>query len=298
MSISATSVTQQGITRHRYFLIPVRVFFILCFCSCVNLKEVHDYSASSAKTINKFEELGYSFSKACAEKCLVEQLEKQQLSKLACHCPGEKTADSVTNLLYDAIKGYFEGLANLSGNQLTSYKFNPLAKALKESQFGDVSFNKEQVDAFANIASILSRAVTDVYRKKKLSVYIGDANSSIKTLIDALDFILVSGLSRRLQTHQQRLESYYFDLSTDNTVSTYEKKKIIEEYSASLTELESRKKQIASYSRGLRTISKGHQELFENRNKLKTREIRILMVQFASDIEDIVAAFNKIKNED
>lgn len=285
-------------TWRRYYSTGMFLIFFFCFYSCVNLKEVHDYSSSSAKSIKKFEEMGYSFSKACTEKCLVEQLEKQQLSRSACHCSGEKSADSVTNLLYDAIKGYFEGLADLSANQLTSYKFNSLAKALKETQFGEVSFSKDQVDAFANIASIVSRAVTDAYRKKKLSVYIGDANESIKTLIDAFDFVMISSLAKRLQTQQQRLESYYFDLSTDNTASAYEKKKIIEEYSVALNDLESRKKLITSYSRGLRTISKGHQELFENRNKLKARELRNLMVQFASDIEDVVTAFNKIKNED
>jgi len=271
--------------------------FGLALAGCVNLKSIHSYSTSSLKSLQKFEDIDYSFRKACQEECRIGQFEKQKIDPVPCPCYDEKTADSVTLIIYKAIKGYYQGLADLSANELTGYKFNALAKALKEGNFGGLNVNKQQVDAYAKISAILTRAVTDGYRRKKLSLYIGDANESVKTLLQTMDFILVDNLSKRLETQGQRLQSFYFDLVEDSDASSYEKKKIIEEYDLDIGKLEMRKELVKSYARGLSTISRGHQELFENRAKLKASELKTLLVQHANDLEDILGEWNKIKNE-
>lgn len=277
--------------------VTLAFFMSLFLISCVSLKKVNDYSSNAAKSIKKFEELGYSFAKACNEKCQIEQLEKKQLFKTGCNCQLEDEADSVTLIIYNSIKGYFEGLTKLSNNELTNYKFDALTKSLKEGDFGDIKINKDHVDAYAKISKILTRSVTDGYRRKKLSTYIGEANDAIKVLLGALNFNLVSNLSKRLETKRQRLESYYFDLSNDANASAYEKKKIIEEYNLSLADIEVKKKQTVTFGKGIGTISKGHQELFDNRNKLNAKELKELLTQYASDIQDIVDEFNKLKNQ-
>lgn len=270
---------------------------ILYFTGCVNLKAVHTYSTSSLKSLQKFEDLDYSFRKSCQEKCRIGQFEKQKIDPIPCPCHEEKSADSVSLIIYKALKGYFQGLADLSTNELTSYKFNALAKALKEGNFGGLTVNKQHVDAYAKISTILTRAVTDGYRRKKLSLYIGDANESVKTLLQTMGFILVETLSKRLETQEQRLQSFYFDLVEDSDASLYEKKKIIEEYDLDKGKLEVRKELVKSYARGLVSISRGHQELFENRTKLRESEVKALLAQHASDLEDIMDEWNKIKNE-
>lgn len=269
----------------------------MALAGCVNLKSVHSYSTSSLKSLQKFEDIDYSFRKACQEKCRIGQFERQKIDLISCPCHDEKTADSVTLIIYKALKGYFQGLADLSANELTGYKFNALAKALKEGNFGGLTVNKQHVDAYAKISSILTRAVSDGYRRKKLSLYIGDANESVKTLLQTMDFILVDNLSRRLETQGQRLRGFYFDLVEDRDASLYEKKKIIEEYDMDNGKLEVRKDLVKSYARGLVAISRGHQELFQNRTKLKATEVKALLVQHASDLEDIMDEWNKIKNE-
>jgi hypothetical protein len=270
----------------------------LTLVGCINLKKVNDYSSNSIKSLKYFEELGYSFTRACIEKCQIEQLEKKQLQRTDCDCRNENNADSVTLKIYNAVKGYYEGITKLSNNELTNYKFDALSKALTEGDFGEVKINKDHVNSYAKISSILTKAVTDGYRKKKLANYIGEANDAIKVLLNALEFNLVSNLSKRLDSKRQRVESYYFDLFRDTNVSAYEKKKIIEEFSNSLSDLEAKKIQISSFGKGLRTIAAGHQKLFENRNKMNTKEIKELLTQYSSDLQDIVDEFNKLKNQD
>lgn len=275
------------------------VFCLWLFvASCVNLKKVNDYASTSSKSIKKYEELGYNFVKACNDKCVIEQLDKKQFVENSCDCKASNQADSVTLVLYNAIKGYFDGLAKLSNNEVTSYKFDALTKALKDGNFGDVKIDKEDVDAYAKISSILTKAITDGYRKRKVSEYIGEANDAIKVLLDALKFNLISNLSKTLETRRDRFEGYYFDLFDDTTTSAYEKVKIIQDFNSANSDIDSKKKQITTFGKGLNTISQGHQKLFENRNKLNARELKKLLSQYASDIQDIVDEITKLKNQD
>ena len=100
-----------------------------------------------------------------------------------CNCDLYTTADSVTLLIYKAIRGYFSGLAHISNNELTAYNPGALQKALTEGNFGDKKIEKEQVDAYTNIYKILLRATADLYRKKKIKQYIEEANQPIQVLI-------------------------------------------------------------------------------------------------------------------
>jgi hypothetical protein len=270
----------------------------LLIASCVNLKKVNDYASTSSKNIKKFEELEYSFVKACNDKCVIEQLDKKQFMKNNCDCKVSSEADSVTLVLYNAIKDYFGGLVKLSGNDVTSYKFDAVTKALKEGNFGDVKINKDHVDAYTKISSILTRAITDGYRKRKLSQYIGEANDAIKVLLNALEFNLVSNLSKTLETKRDRYKDYYFDLFSDTTTSAYEKVKIIQDFNYANSGIDNKKKGIIAFGKGLNTIAQGHQKLFENRNKLNAKELKETLSQYASDIQDIVDEINKLKNQD
>src|SRR5688500_6270441 len=127
---------------HRLLTRTYRMLFLLIVLlpSCINLKELNQFAANSIKNISKFEELGYGFGKACREKCLLGQLEKQSLI-IDCVCKDEKTADSVMLVVYKATKGYFDGLHKLSGNDLVDFSFKSLSQPLKEGNFGGLIIN-------------------------------------------------------------------------------------------------------------------------------------------------------------
>jgi len=41
----------------------------------------------------------------------------------------------------------------------------------------------------------------------------------------------------------------------------------------------------------------GHQKLFESRKSLTSKEVIEMLTQYASDLQDIITEFNKLKNE-
>ena len=275
------------------------IFILLpaIFSGCISLKEVGDYSASSVKSIKNFDELGYSFTRSCKDRCLLEQQEKNEIYKELCDCQANTIADSVTGIIYNAVKGYFSGLAILSGSDLTNYSFDPLKKALVEGKFGDIHINSGHADSYASIATILTRTITDGYRKNKLANFIGEANAPIKLLLEALGANLVS-LSNKLDVRKDRLINYYFDLFNNKGLSVVDKMKIIVEYNMVMSNIEAKKKLIVAYGNSLKLIATGHQALFDKRNELNIAAIKEQISQYSDNIKTLNAEFNKLTKMD
>lgn len=271
------------------------ILLTLGLSSCVNLKYVNDFSSTSLKSVKKFEEINYSFKQNCLDNCLDQKINNLSLDSKSCDCKTNERADSVTLLIYNAVQGYLDGLTSLSNNDLTNYKMDAITKSLTEGDFGDVKINKDQVTAYSNISGILLRAFTDEYRKRKIKDYVVKANDPIKVLVGFLDFNLSKNLVGKLNVQKERIKSYYFDLTKDSTLSTYEKRKSVAEYYQQLRILEAKQTELLTYSKALKKIIDGHQKLVDNIDQLNGAEIKGLLTQYSSDIKDIVSEFNKIK---
>lgn len=264
--------------------------------SCVNSKSVNDFSSSSSKGIKKFEDINYSFKQHCIDRCQFEAIRKFEIKReTECSCDDYKKADSVTLLIYNSIKGYFDGLTNLSNNDLTDYNFDALNKSLTEGEFGDIKIDKAQVDAYSAISKILLKATTDIYRKNKIKKYVEEANAPIQILLTKFQFILQKNLQDELNFKKEKLYAYYQDMKMNNTLSEYEKGKATIDYYQQLSDINSKQQQINAFAKSLKSISEGHQKLYDNRNKMSAKELKEMMTGYASNIQDIISEFNKLK---
>lgn len=281
-----------------FFRVAVLLWLLLMgFESCVNLKYVNDFSAASLKSISNFEAIGYSFKQNCLDNCREKKMSDLVLSAEMCNCNENQKADSVTLLIYNSLRGYLNGLMCLSNNDLTNYKTDALTRSLTEGSFGELNIAKTQTEAYSKISETLLRCFTDKYRKHQIGNYLKTANESFQILIKFLDFNLSSNLAGKLEVQKQRMKPYYFDLTRDQTLSTFEKRKAVEEYYERYDKIESKEDELFSYSKALKKIADGHQHLAENVDRLSKGEIKELLIQSAGDIQDLMAEFNKIKKQ-
>lgn len=207
------------------------------------LTSVNNFSKTASAGIQKYEDIGYSFSQHCIDRCRLESLKDFTIKRvMECQCDLYKKADSVTLLLYSAVKGYFNGLAQLSGNEIIDYSFDALKKSLTEGTFGEVEINSEHVNAYSNISKILLRATTDAYRKNKIKIYIAEANAPLKVLLDKLRFILRENLAGELNFKKERLYIHYRELNMNPSLSDYEKEKAVTDYYRQLSEIVTKQK--------------------------------------------------------
>jgi hypothetical protein len=264
--------------------------------SCVSLQKVNDFSSTSSKGIKEFEEINYSFKQHCIYECQFDSIRKFVINReTGCHCDNFAKADNVTLLIYNAIKGYFDGLTNLSNKDLTNYNFDALKKSLTEGTFGNIKIDKNHVDAYSALSKILLKASTDIYRKKKLIEYIEDANAPIQILLSEFQFIIQNNLRGELDFKREKLYTYYKNMINNNTLTDYEKGMATTDYYQQLLEVTTKQNQIDAFAKSLKSMAEGHQKLYENRNKMQAKEVKELLTGYASDIQDIISEFNKLK---
>ena len=278
----------------------LKTYSIIFFCffsisSCVNLKHVNAYSAESFEGIQYFETLNYSFQQSCLDKCFEKKINDLEFLDQNCDCKQEKIADSITLKIYGSVFGYFDGLTNLSDNDLTSYKTDALTNALSEGDFGSITIKKEQVESYTKVSQLLIYAFTDSYRKKKIKDYVKDANTPVKALISFLDFNISSNLYGKLEVKKNRLKSDYFDLVKESSLSSFEKRNAIKEYYNAIATIEQQQAKFVAYSKTLTAISLGHQKLYEDIEHLSTKTIKQELFESASEIKSIISELKKYK---
>lgn len=278
----------------KLLLITILSSIVFLF-SCVSLKQVNELSKSSLSGVKKYENLALSFETACSEHCRIDKLQKLEIDFENCDCSEDAVADSVTLIIYNAVKYYFDGLSKLSDNELTSYKLDELTAALSENDFGDVSINANQAESYSKISKILLKAFTDEYRKKKIATYIQEAHDPLMILLDALDMNLNENLIGKVNNLRGKLKSYYFDIRNDSLITEIDKKNALKEYSIQLETIKLWESEITSYSKVINKIKEGHVDLFNNIENIKEDEIRALLSQYATDIESLKSEINKLR---
>ena len=265
--------------------------------ACTNLKSVNQYSTNSLSATKKFEEIPFTFSQHCRDRCRIVAIDSFRIYReIECPCDAYKRADSVTQMLYRAVAGYFDGLTRLSNNQLTNYHIDRLKNAVQEADLGVLQVKKEEADAYATLTDMMLRGFADSYRRKKIKEYIGQANAPVQVLLSKLQFIESKNLGDLLVFKKERLYDHYRTL-LKSKLSDYEKQEATADYYESLEGILTVEKQVATYARSLKTIARGHQQIYDNRNQISAEELRRTLTPYANDIRDLISEFDKLKNK-
>ena len=274
------------------FLLP----FLFCFFSCVNLKTVSDFSATSLVSVNNFEQIDYTFLDHCIDRCEDEAIKKFEFQRaLACSCGVYVEADSVTQVMFQAIGGYFDGLGNLAQNELTTYSTDAVVNSLAAKELGPLQIDENLAGAYSAVSNVMLRATTDLYRRRKIAAYIGEANEPMQVLLSSWQVIIRTNLKGELRFKKERLYAYYMDMKMNNTLqSDYEKGSAAGDYYRALRDIQRKEKQMDLFAEGLGEIAKGHQVLYENRNKLSVKNLAVTMLGYSGQVKVLVSEFNKL----
>ena len=270
---------------------------LIAISSCTSLKAVHDFSSVSSKGLSQFEEIPNSFTKYCLDRCEFESIRTFEIKRaLDCDCNVYRKADSVTMLIYNSIRGYFDGLSDLSNKDLAKYKLGALDTSLTTGTFGDIKIDTQQVDAYTAVSNILLNAVAGSYRKKKIKKYVEDANGPIQVLLGKFQFILQKNLEGELDFRKEKLYAFYRELLLNPALNDYQKEKAATDYYQGLSVIKAQQQRIDFFAQSLQSIADGHQKIYDKRNELSAKELRDSLVIYQSAISNSISQFNKLKN--
>jgi hypothetical protein len=258
------------------FIIP-----LLCV-GCVNLKHINDFSSESLKGLQGFEALPVTYQSICTDDCKERDIDSGKLNATKCDCRDARLADSVDYLFYKTVGAYLDGLERLSANEPTSYNFDSLG-----TQLSGLGVSAADAGAYAKLGSILTKAVTDGYRSKKIKEYIKEANDALQIIILHLKSNIGGSLTTDLGASRSKFESDYLKMLRNSSGNAFEKRKIIEEFYGLRTEIDSELSTLREYSSLLQCIADGHQQLANNLDKIDEAGLKVMITQYASNIKDI-----------
>lgn len=270
---------------------------LIAMNSCTSMRAIHDFSSVSSKGLSQFEEIPNSFTKYCVDRCVSESIRTFEIKRAPdCDCDVFRKADSVTMLIYHSIHGYFDGLSDISDNDLTKYKLDALDTSIEAGTFGNIQIDKQQVDAYSAVSNILLNAVAGNYRKNKIKKYVEDANQPIQVLLSKFQFILQKNLEGELDFRKEKLYAFYRELLLNPALNDYEKEKAATDYYQELSAIKVQQQRIDFFAQSLQSIADGHQKIYNNRNKMSAKELRDSLVIYQSAITNSISQFNKLKN--
>jgi hypothetical protein len=283
---------------------------ILILSSCVNLKTLHSYSEASQEALKKYDEIGFSFKKVCEKNCEFEinSDEEAIATRLSdnykpikkeseCKCDNYLKADTAFNKMYFAILQYLEGLNKLSNDDVLSFKYDTLANALKETEILDVK--EEEIDAFNKIVATTTKFIVDVKRRKDLQEIIEFANPSFQVLVGKLQFAVEGPLKLALETEIDLEYNYYKAIIINQKeLSLKDKLELENEFIEKRDAILEKINLLTEYSKALEEIKKGHQSIYDNRDKIHKKEITGLIAGYITEIKEIKTTFDNIKTEE
>lgn len=273
------------------------LWLLVLLASCgPSLKSVNQYSAASVAGLQKFEELGYSFTQHKLESCHLDNIAEAVVKiDTTCDCSLYSKADEATETIYNHVLSYLSGLQKLSNPANSSYDISPINKALNEGKFANISIEKTQVDAAGKLATLLMNAIGGAYAKKRLKQYIAEANPALQILVEKLQFILKQNLAGLLAGKKIRLYGYYGLLAKSNELNQFEKGLATETFYQKINTITIQQQKINAFANGLSAIVKGHQKLYDNREKLDLKELQTAVAGYVSEIRAAITTFNKSK---
>jgi hypothetical protein len=274
---------------------PAAILVLFLLAGCISLKPVTALSTKALKTLSVFEEIPTTYSVFCNERCEFALIRKNEIVRdtgINCECKLFTAADKATMKVYNALSAYFKSLGELSDGKLTEFQTKAFSEALVEGQFASLTIDKNTVNAYSSLGKLVLQAFTDGYRKKKLKAVIESANPSIQVLIPVFEKS-VANLVMELNFQKERTFALYRELIMEPQTG-YDKINLGNDYYNTINSLIRKQQQLETFSRTLAVLAKGHQALYDNRNKITSKEIREMLGDYSATLQDLITDFKKL----
>jgi hypothetical protein len=283
---------------HRLPILSIRfivIAFLISQAGCISLKPVSELSDKSLKSLAIYEEMPISYRGFCDERCQFNLIRRNIIVRdtaINCDCSVFSEADKATTKVYRTLAAYFKSLSAISEGDLTTIDTKSLNEALVEGKFGSLTIDKNTVTAYSSLGRLVIQAFTDGYRKQKIKQVIETGNPDIQTLI-GLFRTSVGNLVMELNFQKERNFALHSELLMEK-LTGYDRVKLSTDYYKEIDVILLKQQQLNTFSKSLTVIAEGHQNLFDNRNKLTVKEIQVVLRDYSATLQDLIADFKKL----
>ena len=280
-------------TRRWTMLLPISLAALVFLSACADLKSIRKFADTSADSA------GYTSLSADYPKSIERQKryqEEKYHAQLDKEFQKRKAQQPALLALHKGVEEYMSALGALASDELVSYdkSVDSLAGDVKKAKLIDDS----KADAFASLTKLITKAATDMYRQRKLKQLIGDSNKDFQTVISAMTDIVGQDFVSSLDNEAAAIDKYYKEIVTiaDKAPPQQAAVELLKEkWREKKDEVEVKKQACILYVKTLKTIGGGHQLLFENKDKLSSKQVLDSINSYGKDVSAIYKQIKDLK---
>ena len=276
------------------FLLP----FVFPLNGCVSTSAVAEFAAVSKVAAEKFPEVAADFKASCKRRSRYESLRHSvyDLSTIQKYsdrqCADFKALEPYLIAANKVLMEYMETMGRLASDDVVTFDKNLNDLAANLNAVGNIE--QSQINAVNGIIKVISRAAADGWRRKKLAEVIGNTNDDVHILIAALKIIVGSDYKQLLSNEELGMKDYYL-----GSIKDFKKQDpltvvlVHERWDEAEDSLQAKRAGADAYVQILEKIARGHQRLYDNRNKLNSKETKIMVLGYAKELGPLVKDLRK-----
>lgn len=269
--------------------------FLTFVAGCANLQSVRDFAKISAATADYQQIVAdYAMSPDRQKRYQPARSAPQLEAQAKARAEQKPKLEAAQTILVE----YMNALGDLAADDLPKVdtQIDALGKALEKAKFvgdGDAAIGKETATAAGTIAKILIRAVLDHWRQKQTSRIVTEANDSVQIVTSGLREIVLKDFSASLDTEKETVRKYFeapiaaSTASGDADAVPALARILWLEHS---DQIETRRVKLTAYADVLDKIGKGHEDLAQNVNRLKDKDLKERLRGYAKDLQALYKA--------
>lgn len=185
------------------------------------------------------------------------------------------------------IQTYMDALGQLAADEVVVYdkEVTALGNALKGNQFMD----QTQAAAFTALGKLVARAATDAWRQGKLKEIIREGNAPVQALVKGMQTVVEKGYAGEMENLAIAIGKYYGTINTQSS-DPAGKQALLEWRDSHLAVIATRHQEAQIYAQALGRIAAGHQELYDNLDRLDAKDVLGQMKLYAKYLRDAKSA--------
>jgi len=279
-------------SRRNVWVILVPLALMFGGCDRTDLVAVKSFAAVSQAATDQFPDMAADIYGSCARAA---QFEADQLAQavLGARCDRFKQLTPGLINANKVLEEYLFSLGRLAADQQVTYgpALNGLASEIQATN----TFKPAQINAISGILGFLLNAEAGRFRQQQVEAAIQATNTDLKVLIPALKAIIGQDYARLLLIEEQTMDTYYRSKLRAGKQQPLLAALIQKQWQDDKTALTQKQVAVAAYIKILEEIQTGHQQLYDDRNRLTSQETVQAIVQYARTLQplvkDLVKAF-------
>ena len=297
---AAAPPSRAGASRRTFIIlsraIAAAITAAIATASCASPGAVSRYAKSAALVTARLPDVADALSASC-RRTASYRLRRSGSDwygddSLRTSCAGRDSALRGVMRANRVLSAYFAALESLAANKVTDFDggIDALGAAVRDAG----GFDKAQVSAIDALAKYAATRTTDGFRRAKLRDAIASQNDNVQTLIGALHEIVDRDFAQLLANDVAAQTSFYRAALAENTAGDPLAAILVRDaYDERAASLAAQRAAVRALAQALLTVGRGHQALYDSRNRLGAKTLLATIVSNARELDAAIARVDK-----